>query len=273
MADRRAPRYRQRINQWDSADTANWTARKLKDELDKINIFVPVSLEKNMLKKINQDNIARRNVAPADQQMTGNSSKTSASTDNAPINTSADTRDNLNTYGNASSNHIQGNITSGNCSGSNSAGSSAMTEPRMNLHSRMAGTTSSKMAAPSANSVNNEIMTGMEFGVPSECIPHVDIVSDVIKKRIWEGKDINLAALLIPKDEADKNIVQEQGSITVNLSNHEDIRLHKSLTISEFITVFGKYKRVMCSKFPNRRIELERYEANIIDIYREGQGV
>ncbi|CAG2243573.1 unnamed protein product [Mytilus edulis] len=41
-----------------------------------------------------------------------------------------------------------------------------------------------------------------EFGVPSECIPHVDIVSDVIKKRIWEGKDVNLAALLIPKHEA-----------------------------------------------------------------------
>ncbi|CAC5393080.1 unnamed protein product [Mytilus coruscus] len=102
-----------------------------------------------------------------------------------------------------------------------------------------------------------------EFGVPSECIPHVDIVSEVIKKRIWEGKDVNLAALLIPKHEADKNIVQ-QGSITVNLSNHEDTRLLKSLTISEFITAFGKYKRVMCSKFPNRRIELDRYE--IIDI-------
>ncbi|CAC5395722.1 unnamed protein product [Mytilus coruscus] len=38
-------------------------------------------------------NIARRNVAPADQQKTGNSSSTSASTDNAPINTSADSSD------------------------------------------------------------------------------------------------------------------------------------------------------------------------------------
>ncbi|CAG2201867.1 unnamed protein product [Mytilus edulis] len=55
-----------------------------------------------------------------------------------------------------------------------------------------------------------------EFRVPSECIPHVDTVSGVIKKRIWEGKDVNLTALLIPKHEADKNIVQQQGSITVN---------------------------------------------------------
>ncbi|CAG2185032.1 unnamed protein product [Mytilus edulis] len=43
------------------------------------------------------DNIARRNIAPADQQMTGNTSQTSASSDNAPNTTSSDTNANLNT--------------------------------------------------------------------------------------------------------------------------------------------------------------------------------
>ena len=74
--------------------------------------------------------------------------------------------------------------------------------------------------------------------MPSECIPHIDIVSDNIKKKIWEGKDVNLATLLIPKHDSDKATYQEQGAITVNLSNQEDSRLHKTSTISEFITAF-----------------------------------
>ncbi|CAC5394978.1 unnamed protein product [Mytilus coruscus] len=267
MADRRAPRFRQRTNQWDSADPVNWTADKLKDELEKINIFVLVSLGKNMLKKIYLDNIARRNVAPADQQMTGNSSQTSASSDNAPNITSSDASAILNADRIASSNQVQRDLTPG--SGSNSARSSAVTEPRMNFAGNQPPLMLTTLAqytqprrrndpGPSTSSGAESSQTFplnggyrfpiSEFGVPSICILHVDIVSDVIKKRIWEGKDVNLAALLISKHEADKNIVQEQGSITVNLSNHEDTRLLKSLTISEFITAFGKYKRVMCSK-------------------------
>ncbi|CAG2185624.1 unnamed protein product [Mytilus edulis] len=259
--------------------------------------------------------------------MTGNTSQTSASSDNAPNTTTSDASANLNTDTIASSNQaplVQRDLTSD--SESNSARSSAVTEPRMNFQSGMTGTTSSNMAAPSASNVNNEVMTGMlnsmqsmqgtMLGLQQTVIKLINIndrpvtVDDnnlstayaamrnndlgprpstssgaessqtscwhdtgyvlliyVMMKRIWEGKYVNLAALLIPKHEADKNIVQQQGSITVNLSNHEDTRLLKSLTISEFITAFGKYKRVMCSKFPNRRIELDRYEANIIDIY------
>jgi hypothetical protein len=64
-------------------------------------------------------------------------------------------------------------------------------------------------------------------------------------------KDINLATLLIPRH--DNNInknheqTQTQGGIIchVSLNSQEDSPLHKSLSISEFITAFGKYKRVM----------------------------
>ncbi|CAG2203837.1 unnamed protein product [Mytilus edulis] len=108
------------------------------------------------------DNFARRNIAPADQQMTGNTSQTSASSDNAPNTTTSDASANLNTDTIASSNQaplVQ--IDSTSDSGSNSARSSAVTEPRMNSQSGMTGTTSSNMAAPSASNVNNEVMTGM----------------------------------------------------------------------------------------------------------------
>ena len=79
--------------------------------------------------------------------------------------------------------------------------------------------------------------------------------------------------LLIPRH--DNNInknhepTQTQRGIIchVSLNSQEDSRLHKSMSISEFITAFGKYKRVMCLKFPERRVELDRYEATSIDIF------
>ena len=103
-----------------------------------------------------------------------------------------------------------------------------------------------------------------EFGVPLESITHIDVVPENIKKKIWEGKDINLASLLIPKTEQAKD--DNEHGITVHFHNEEDPRLLKKLSITEFITIFGKYKRVMCTKYPERRVELDRYEANIVDL-------
>lgn len=43
--------------------------------------------------------------------------------------------------------------------------------------------------------------------------------------------------------------------IKVNLSNKPDPHLNKNLTIQEFIQAFGKYKRIMCSVYLERREE------------------
>ena len=62
MADRgRSPRSRTRSQApWDSGNPANWTAGKLKSELEKMNITLPISLGKNMLKRIYLENVTRR---------------------------------------------------------------------------------------------------------------------------------------------------------------------------------------------------------------------
>ena len=62
MADRsRSPRSRTRSQvSWDSANPANWTAGKLKSELEKMSITLPISLGKNMLKRIYLENVVRR---------------------------------------------------------------------------------------------------------------------------------------------------------------------------------------------------------------------
>jgi hypothetical protein len=53
-------------------------------------------------------------------------------------------------------------------------------------------------------------------------------------------------------------------SLEVQLSGKPDPRLNRSLSISEFLKAFGKYKRVMTSVYPDRRAELDAYEDDII---------
>ena len=72
MATRRASRSRQRNTPWDSSDPANWTAAKLQTELEKINIYVPVSLGKNTLRKIYVENLLCRNHPSVVDQNTAN---------------------------------------------------------------------------------------------------------------------------------------------------------------------------------------------------------
>lgn len=104
-------------------------------------------------------------------------------------------------------------------------------------------------------------------GIASGSIPHIDVVSDQNRKKILEGKYVNLASLLIPKYETERPDDLHR-NLSINLyKESEDPRLNKTLSIAEFITAFGKFKRVMCEKFPERRDELDIYEANIIQVH------
>ena len=98
-----------------------------------------------------------------------------------------------------------------------------------------------------------------KYGFAAESLPFVETVSPSLRRQIIEGKDINLASLLIPYytgpnlcDTTDKS--------------KPDPRLQKILTIGEFIQAFGIYKSIMCEPFPQRRQELDLYERDIIDM-------
>ena len=105
--------------------------------------------------------------------------------------------------------------------------------------------------------------------VPASALPDVDIVPLNVKKDIWRGKDVNLAVLLLPlKDRkyAASDREFQIGGEVFSLKGKIDNRLTRDLTISEFITAFNIYKRVLCSRFPNRLNELDKYLSFIIDI-------
>ena len=95
-----------------------------------------------------------------------------------------------------------------------------------------------------------------KFGVSPEDLPHMDLMSNTLRKHIIEGRDINLATLLITYYD-----------INNKDKDKEDVRLKRPLSITEFITAFGRYKRVMCQAYPDRREELDKYEAIIVGIY------
>ena len=89
-------------------------------------------------------------------------------------------------------------------------------------------------------------------GVRSDSYTNVDIVSPHLQKQIIEGKDINLASLLINYYECHQKRSISTESLEVQLSGKPDPRLNRSLSISEFLKAFGKYKRVMTSVYPDQ---------------------
>ena len=101
-------------------------------------------------------------------------------------------------------------------------------------------------------------------GIRSDSFTNVDIISPNIQKQIIEGKDINLASLLIPNYECPQNNTILANGLELNVSGRPDPRLNRKLSIQEFIKAFCKYKRVMSSTYPDRRSELDTYEDDII---------
>ena len=100
----------------------------------------------------------------------------------------------------------------------------------------------------------------------SEDLPKLDYVSPTLRKQILEGKDINLALLLYPKNEVPQTRTIFSEGLTVELSAPKDTRLEQCLTLDEFNKAFRKYRNIICKVYPQRRDELDQYEADINDI-------
>ena len=93
------------------------------------------------------------------------------------------------------------------------------------------------------------------------------MVSETLRRKIIEGKYINLASLLIPEFEVPNVTTNDSHGIEFLRQGRRDHRLDRVLTITQFYKAFGIYKRTMCEVFPQRRLELDLYEADIGIIY------
>lgn len=97
-----------------------------------------------------------------------------------------------------------------------------------------------------------------KFGFSAESLPFIETVQPSIRRQIQDGKNVNLATLLIP---------YYNGPQTEKASTEkQDPRLLQSLSLPQFIQAFGIYKNIMCQAHPHRREELDLYEREIIDM-------
>ena len=107
----------------------------------------------------------------------------------------------------------------------------------------------------------------VQHDVAADSLPHIDVVSDSLRRQITEGKYVNLASLLIPDFDTANFTTSEFSGLELLRQNRRDHRLDRSLTITQFYRGFGIYKRVMCEAYPQRSVELDLYEADIGNIF------
>ena len=108
------------------------------------------------------------------------------------------------------------------------------------------------------NNITNGVPT--RFGYSAESLSFVERIHPSIRKQITEGKDVNLAALLIPY------YTGPHANPSTTSKEKPDPRLNNTLTLAQFIQAFGIYKSIMCESYPLRRLELDLYERDIVDM-------
>ena len=104
------------------------------------------------------------------------------------------------------------------------------------------------------------------FGYSAESLPFIETIHPSIRKQITEGKDVNLASLLIPY------YTGPHADPATTSKEKPDPRLNNALTLPQFIQAFGIYKNIMCEAYPSRRLELDLYERDIVDMATRYQG-
>ena len=100
-------------------------------------------------------------------------------------------------------------------------------------------------------------------GVPADELPHIDVVSETMRRNITDGKYVNLASQLLPEFDTPNFTTNDLSGLELLRQSRRDHRLDKPLSIAHLNQAFGIYKRIMCEAFRQRRLELDLYEADI----------
>lgn len=246
-------------------DVIQWTAAKYRSELQKIGFKTPASLPKRVLKQLYEENIEQR-------PPTANESSTSSTTplhEDTPVpNPSAElstssppTSDSSVAVAIQALQQTANNLQSSMLSLFNQRSTPVVPTPPENTIESVYR--SAEQHVPDTRQSPNLQAGRQILRVQSESLPFRDIVSSQIRKQILDGKDVNLASLLAQQVETDPSRARPSEKSEKSIVDH---RLHRDISLTEFITAFGKFKRVMCERFPDRREELDLYEAHIVEI-------
>ena len=272
MAQRQR-RKTQRAEPYDLNLPENWTVNKLKAEISKLGVTlttqnIPKSALLQIYNQLKEKNVQQRRADQAQESTIiaqDNANQTNVHSDNhvTPVTSMAPDTGLLSSTLNMIAS-MQGTISTlqttinnlvSNKQGQNPAVPVNYLEKFYTEEEPQASTSASNMQGNSPPS----------FGVNPDNLPHVDVISDSMRRNITSGKYVNLASLLIPDFEVTRPVNDSLSMDT--LKRTRDHRLDRSLSITQFYKAFGIYKRVMCEAFPQRRNELDLYEADVGNIH------
>ncbi|XP_075336600.1 uncharacterized protein LOC142397143 [Odontesthes bonariensis] len=107
-----------------------------------------------------------------------------------------------------------------------------------------------------------EARPGSSQGQPY--VPAHAHVSARLRSKILQGQNINLVSMLLPSPVVDRQVATSSDFTAVFRT--ADPRLSRDLAIGEFVAAFGVYRDVICSVYPERRVELDSYLALTADL-------
>ncbi|KAL3876519.1 hypothetical protein ACJMK2_034361 [Sinanodonta woodiana] len=278
----------------------NWTIGRLKEELTVLNIHFPSNARRMHLVRLVRE--ARSRTVPQGMQSSGSTSHEDASA------RSHDATSNVNIHGRQQSDSEKAltDIVSGltNTVQSLQQNVIALTNKvnTMSSSAHSSATVNSAVQVRPGNPFADDVDTAQNFtldtgykafhspsaaagseeqarhssfvrtprGYSAESLPFVETVSPQLRKNIVAGRDINLAALLIPYYTG-SGVIESFDAEGVK-SGKPDPRINRALSLGEFIQAFGIYKNIMCNAFPRRRQELDLYERDIVEMATRYQG-
>ncbi|XP_023200297.1 serine/arginine repetitive matrix protein 1-like [Xiphophorus maculatus] len=95
--------------------------------------------------------------------------------------------------------------------------------------------------------------------------PQCAHISSRLRSKILQGQYINLASILLPSPEVDQCVASSENFSAILKTS--DPRLSRDLSIGQFLAAFSVFRDVICSVYPDRRVELDAYLALIADLH------
>ena len=94
----------------------------------------------------------------------------------------------------------------------------------------------------------------------------VEYLPPALRKAIQAGKDVCLAHLLIPQEHSFSQYKESSKDFTSLYLKPADPRLHRSLSLPDFMLAFVRYLNVMMEVHPERRAELTSYLSFVVKL-------
>lgn len=241
---------------YDMSYPENWTVTQLRAELDKNGILFRKTAKKSKLIQLCQDNGLIR-------KSTENQAVLESGTNEKQLASISASVEELHKTVQLLSGTVNKLVTARSDSNTNNEN---LQSTVVNQQSAVSAADNSVAAILAGQCEPSSALSGYEtgqvtrFGYSAESLPFVETIHPTLRKQIIEGKDVNLSALLIPY------YTGPHADPSATTKEKPDPRLNNTLTLPQFIQAFGIYKNIMCETYPSRRLELDLYERDIIDM-------